>query len=705
MILPGQHLANRNTPQLDDPVSRLNGVGIRIEEKLNRLAIHTVQDLLFHLPYRYVDRTHLTPIGALLAGQDAYIQGTIELAQVHFGRRRSLLCRISDGTGAVLLRFFHFSKAQQNTLKPGVLLRCYGQVRKGPNTLEMIHPEYQHIDQDCPPGLDEQLTPVYPSTGGLQQRRLRNLSEQALNWMISDSNGLAELLPDEIRETFRLPDLVSALRYVHRPPPEIDTRTLREGRHPAQQRLAFEELLSHHLGLRQLRDLLRQERSPVLPLSKGLVPRFLASLPFSLTPAQQHAVETIQADLQQETAMLRLVQGDVGCGKTVVAAHAVLQAIEAGYQVALMAPTELLAEQHYATFSQWLAPLCVPVLLLSGKLKKSDRAERLARLNQAESLVIIGTHALFQEQVTFARLGLVIIDEQHRFGVHQRLALLEKGIGLRQYPHQLIMTATPIPRTLAMTIYADLDNTVIDELPPNRQAVTTRVISMQRRDEVITRIAEACAEGRQVYWVCTLIEESETLQCQAAIDTCDYLQNNLGPLRIDLIHGRMKNDAKEYVMREFKAGAIQLLVATTVIEVGVDVPNASLMVIENAERLGLAQLHQLRGRIGRSEIKSDCVLLYQPPLGDLARTRLETMRNISNGFEIARKDLELRGPGEFLGTRQTGLPVMRIADLMRDAGLLPQVQKAATLLINKYPDRVELLIRRWLGDDAGYGNV
>ncbi|MFQ5519392.1 MAG: ATP-dependent DNA helicase RecG, partial [Mariprofundus sp.] len=654
------------------------------EEKLHRLSIQAIQDLLFHLPYRYVDRTHLTPIGALLPGRDAFIQGEIELTQVRFGRRRSLLCRISDGTGAVILRFFHFSKTQQNALKQGVMLRCYGQVRKGPNTLEMVHPEYRRIQREQPPALDEQLTPIYPSTGGLQQTRLRNLTEQALTLLVSNPDRVTDLLPGELLDRFQLPDLVSALRYVHRPPPDANTRILQEGKHPAQQRLAFEELLGHHLTLRQLRDQLHQEQAPVLPGSKTLIPRFIENLPFTLTGAQRNAFAAIQSDLHRDTAMLRLIQGDVGSGKTVVAALASLQAIEAGFQIALMAPTELLAEQHHATFSQWLAPMAIPVLLLSGKLKKTERDERLIKLSEKAPLIIIGTHALFQEDVKFARLGLVIIDEQHRFGVHQRLALLEKGIDLDYFPHQLILTATPIPRTLAMTAYADLDNTIIDEMPPNRQPTNTCVLSSQRRDEVINRIADACAEGRQVYWVCTLIEESEAMQCQAAIDTHEYLRNTLGSLQIDLVHGRMKSDEKDRVMRKFKAGAIQLLVATTVIEVGVDVSNASLMVIENAERLGLAQLHQLRGRIGRGQSKSDCVLMYQSPLTEPARTRLETIRKTNNGFEIAQKDLELRGPGELLGTRQTGLPEMRIADLVRDAGLLPRVQEAATLLITQY---------------------
>lgn len=695
----------QNKRSLSDPITSLNGVGPNLQQKLERLGIAKIQDVLFHLPYRYIDRTRLTPIGALLPGHDAYIQGEVELTQIRYGKRRSLLCRISDGTGAVLLRFFYFSKSQEQGLQRGKTIRCYGQVRRGPNSLEIVHPEYRRLDDNSDTALEEQLTAVYPSTEGLQQTRLRKLSDQALLTLKNDSNGLIELLPDEILSAQRLPKLVDALEYVHRPPPDADTASLIENQHPAQQRLAYEELLAHQLSLLELRKELRTEQSPSFPDSKKFIPTFLQQLPFKLTCAQQRAFKTIESDLKKNVAMLRLVQGDVGSGKTVVAALATLQAIESDYQVTLMAPTELLAEQHYVNFQTWFEPLGINVYFLTGKLKKSIRTEILSKLEQDIPCIVIGTHALFQEAVKFAKLGLVIIDEQHRFGVHQRLALLEKGQHYEKYPHQLIMTATPIPRTLTMTAYADLDHTIIDELPPNRKVINTSVISNQRRDEIIDRINKVCNEGRQVYWVCTLIEESESLQCETAIDTYETLKQKLPLMNTGLIHGRMKSDEKESIMRDFKSGKISLLVATTVIEVGVDVPNASLMIIDNAERLGLSQLHQLRGRIGRSDIQSDCILMYQAPLGQLAKQRLEALRSSNDGFYIAEKDLELRGPGEVLGTRQAGIPEMRIANLIRDADLLPDIQKTAKILLNKYPDRVKLLICRWLGNTSDYSNV
>lgn len=690
---------------LSDPITKLSGVGVRLEEKLNRIGIHKIQDLLFHLPHRYIDRTHLTPIGTLLHGHTAYIQGEIELTQVRFGKRRSLLCRISDGTGAIVLRFFYFSKAQENGLQRGLTIRCYGQVRRGSGSLEMIHPEYRVLRDSFEEELDEQLTAVYPSTEGLQQARLRKLTEQALNTLEHDSENLVELIPETILAKQKLPRLFDALKYTHRPPPDADIPNLIEGKHPAQQRLAFEELLAQQLSLLELRNELRTEQSPAFAASKQLVPEYIGALPFTLTQAQQNAYDAIAADLNKDVAMLRLIQGDVGSGKTVVAALSALQTIEAGYQVAIMAPTELLAEQHYNNFLAWLGPLNIDVVFLTSKLKKSLRTEVETRLLDPTPVVAIGTHALFQDSVSFAKLGLIVIDEQHRFGVHQRLALLEKGRHHDKYPHQLIMTATPIPRTLTMTAYADLDHTVIDELPPNRKEVNTSVISNERRDDIIARIKHACDSGRQVYWVCTLIEESEALQCETAIETADKLKEMLSTIEVGLIHGRMKANEKEAIMQDFKKGKTSLLVATTVIEVGVDVPNASLMIIDNAERFGLSQLHQLRGRIGRGEIKSDCVLMYQAPLGDLARKRLEIMRTSSNGFLIAEKDLELRGPGEVLGTRQAGIPNMRVADLMRDAHLLPHIQKTAKTLLKEHPDKVKSLIERWLGKSIDYSNV
>lgn len=690
---------------LSESVIALAGVGPRLEEKLAHIGISKIQDLLFHLPYRYIDRTHLSPLGSLRPGMNAYIQGEIELTQVRFGKRRSLLCRISDGTGSITLRFFYFSKSQEKGLQRGLLLRCYGQVRFGKGTFEMIHPEYRLINQYQDDELDEQLTAVYPSTEGLQQSRLRKLTEHALLTLDSDETNLLELLPETILLENKLPKLSDALKYVHRPPPDADIQSLIEGNHPAQKRLAFEELLAHQLSLLKLRNEFRKEQSTAFLQSKNLVSRFLDALPFKLTQAQQRAYNAIASDLGKTEAMLRLVQGDVGSGKTVVAAMAALQTIEAGYQVAIMAPTELLAEQHYNNFTLWFDSLGIDVVFLSGKLKKSLRSETEARLKENKAIVAIGTHALFQNSVSFAKLGLIVIDEQHRFGVHQRLALLEKGQHHNKYPHQLIMTATPIPRTLTMTAYADLDHTVIDELPPGRKEIDTSVISNERREDVIERIKHLCEAGRQVYWVCTLIEESETLQCETAIETAETLKEKLNSVNVALIHGRMKSNEKEAVMQKFKAGSIDLLVATTVIEVGVDVPNASLMIIDNAERFGLSQLHQLRGRIGRGDIKSNCVLMYQSPLGDLAKQRLEIMRTNSNGFHIAEQDLQLRGPGEVLGTRQAGIPEMRVADLMRDAGLLPKIQDAAKKLFENDSDKVESLIQRWLGKNIEYSNV
>jgi ATP-dependent DNA helicase RecG len=690
---------------LSDPVTVLHGVGIRLQEKLERIGINIIEDLLFHLPYRYIDRTVLTPIGTLRFGYNAYIQGEIELTQVRYGKRRTLLCRISDSTGTIALRFFFFSKAQEKGLQRGLSIRCYGQVRRGSNSLEMIHPEYHVLRDVQDDGLEKKLTAVYPITEGLQQTRMRKLNEQALITLNNDKKNMAELLPEKLLAKKKLPTLIDALNYVHRPPPNADTQSLTEGTHPAQQRLAFEELLAQQLSLLELRNELRTEHSPAFNVSTKFVPEYLKSLPFTLTNAQVQAHKTIASDLNKTVAMLRLMQGDVGSGKTVVAALAALQAIEAGYQVAIMAPTELLASQHYNNFLSWLEPLGINVVFLTGKLKQSIRDSVEAQLKKQMPVIVIGTHVLFQDSTRFAKLGLIVIDEQHRFGVHQRLALLEKGKQHDKYPHQLIMTATPIPRTLTMTAYADLDHTVIDELPPNRKAINTSVISNNRREDIIERIKYITAKGRQVYWVCTLIEESETLQCETAIETADKLTERLTLIKVGLIHGRMKANEKESVMQDFKKNKIGLLVATTVIEVGVDVPNASLMIIDNAERFGLSQLHQLRGRIGRGEIKSDCVLMYQSPLGDLAKQRLEIMRTSSDGFLIAEKDLLLRGPGEVLGTRQAGMPEMRVANLIRDAHLLPEIQNTAKKLLINHPDKVKLLIYRWLGKSLSYSNV
>ena len=684
-------------------VTTLKGVGPALAEKLARVGLETLQDVLFHLPLRYQDRTRVTPIGALRPGGDAVVEGVVSGADIVLGRRRSLLVRLQDATGTLSLRFFHFSQAQKDALKRGTSLRCYGEVRPGATGLEIYHPEYRALGADEPSGQVEQnLTPIYPSTEGLTQQRLRALSEQALRAL--DGRSLPDWLPAELARRHRLAPLADAIRYLHRPPPDADLEELAEGRHWAQHRLAFEELLTHQLSLQRLREQVRAQQAPVLPKAQTLPQRFLANLGFAPTGAQLRVGAEIAYDLSQSEPMLRLVQGDVGAGKTVVAALAALQALEAGYQVALMAPTEILAEQHFLNFSRWLQPLGIEVAWLAGKLKGKARATALEQIAGGCPMVV-GTHALFQDEVRFQKLALVIIDEQHRFGVQQRLALRQKGIDGRLCPHQLIMTATPIPRTLAMSAYADLDTSILDELPPGRTPVNTLVIADSRRLEVVERVRLACREGRQAYWVCTLIEESEELTCQAAETSFEELSSALGELRVGLIHGRMKPAEKAAVMDQFKRGELQLLVATTVIEVGVDVPNASLMIIENPERLGLAQLHQLRGRVGRGSAASHCVLLYHAPLSQLGRERLSIMRETCDGFVIAEKDLELRGPGEMLGTRQTGLLQFKVADLMRDADLLPAVREAAQELLARWPQHVSPLLERWLRHGQQYGQV
>ena len=681
----------------------LPGVGPALAAALNRLGLATLQDLWFHLPLRYEDRTRITPIRDLRVGDSAQIEGRIEAIEKGFRYRPQLRIAIGDDSRQTLvLRFFHFNNAQVNQLAVGARVRCYGEVRHGAQGLEMVHPQYQRIAADAASAVEERLTPVYPTTEGLGQKRLVGLIERALAQLPPDAT--LELIPAALRKVVKLSSLRAALLYVHRPPPDADLAGLALGAHPAQQRLAFEELLTQHLSLKRLRAQLRRHSAPALHGDGALRARFLAQLPFALTSAQQRVAAEVVRDLGQPAPMLRLMQGDVGSGKTVVAALAALTAVEAGHQAALMAPTELLAEQHYANFHKWMTPLGVDVVWLAGKLKGKARAVALAGL-AGPAQIAIGTHALMQAGVVFRKLGLVVIDEQHRFGVHQRLALRDKGRSGDAIPHQLVLTATPIPRTLAMTAYADLDVSVLDELPPGRTPVTTVAIANTRRADVIERIRAACASERQAYWVCTLIEESEQLQAQAAEVVHAELMAALPELRVDLIHGRMKPTAKQAAMAQFETGATALLVATTVIEVGVDVPNASLMVIENAERLGLAQLHQLRGRVGRGNTASSCVLLYQAPLSAMARQRLDVLRETGDGFRIAEKDLELRGPGEVLGTRQTGQIALRIADLARDAHLLPAVQRAGAVMLRDHPDLVERLIARWIGHAECYAGA
>ncbi|MBV7416267.1 ATP-dependent DNA helicase RecG [Aeromonas sp. sif2433] len=679
----------------------LKGVGSKMLEKLERLGLATVQDLLFHLPLRYEDRTQVWPIGDLPPGLHGAVEGEIQDTQLVMGRRRMLVCRISDGTGSLTLRFFNFTAAQKNSLAPGRLLRCFGEVRPGKYGLEMAHPEYKLLGEEQAGQTEEALTPVYPTTEGLRQLSLRSLTDQALAQL--ELYGVEELLPAGLYP--HQIELAAALRLLHRPPPSVALALLESGQHPAQQRLVLEELLAHNLSVLKVRAQAQTQLARSLKPAPTLVKQLLGALPFKPTGAQNRVVAEISQDLQRSYPMMRLVQGDVGSGKTLIAALAALQAIGNGCQVGLMAPTELLAEQHAINFAHWLEPLGIKVGWLAGKQKGKARETQLAAIADGSVKMVVGTHAIFQEQVVFQRLALVIIDEQHRFGVHQRLALREKGEREGVHPHQLIMTATPIPRTLAMTAYADLDTSVIDELPPGRTPITTVALPDSRRGDVIERVKLACEEGKQAYWVCTLIEESEVLECQAAEDTAAELQNLLPGLHIGLVHGRMRPVEKQRVMEEFKAGILQLLVATTVIEVGVDVPNASLMIIENPERLGLAQLHQLRGRVGRGSVASHCVLLYHAPLSKTAQSRLGVLRETSDGFQIAQRDLELRGPGELLGTRQTGLADLKIADLVRDQSLIPQVQKLARYLMDRHPSHVDPLIRRWLGLRDHYSNA
>jgi ATP-dependent DNA helicase RecG len=694
-------LALVDIPIEQRPVTVLRGVGAALAERLAVLGVKQVQDLLFVLPGRYEDRTRIQPIGSLFSGTRAVVEGQIQLTEIVFRRRRQLLCRIADGSGFLTLRFFHFSSAQQQGLARGTRLRCFGEVRRGPSGLEMVHPEYQKVFDDAAQ-LDEVLTPIYPLTEGLSQARLRGLVGQALK---QTSGKIKDWLPTDISLALGLPPLDEALKTVHQPPRDVALEELESGRHPAQRRLAFEELLTHQVALRKLRDSARTEQAMPLDDAENLTDRFIRGLPFSLTAAQQRVIEEINRDLQQPTPMLRLVQGDVGCGKTVVAAMAAARALGSKQQVALMAPTELLAEQHFRNLDAWFRPFGITVALLSGSQPARTRRSAIEATQRGDVPLLVGTHALFQQGVEFANLALVIVDEQHRFGVQQRLKLAEKGRGPDQQPHQLIMTATPIPRTLAMTAYADLDLSVIDELPPGRTPVRTVVLPDSRRDEVVQRVELACRAGRQAYWVCPLIEESEELHYQAAEEMAANLAAALPTLTVALVHGRLPPRQKDALMNDFKAGRSHLLVATTVIEVGVDVPNASVMVIENAERMGLAQLHQLRGRVGRGSAESTCVLLYRSPLGALARERLNAIRDTTDGFEIARRDLQLRGPGELLGTRQTGLARMRVADLERDADLLPEVQQAAERLLRLHPDTIAPLTARWIGQDDKYARI
>ncbi len=692
-----------SAPDLRSPLTVLRGVGPALAATLERLHLYRVEDLLFLLPLRYEDRTRLNRIGSLHPGMRCLFSGEVLLAETVYRGRRSLLVRIGDGSGQITLRFFYFSRKQQAQFRQGAIISCYGDIRMGPGGLEIVHPEYRILRAGQEVVVADSLTPVYPMTEGIQQGRLRTLVGQALAMM--EKEPPPDLLPAQVLSEFELPSLRDALVFLHQPPPEADLDVIMSGRHPCQVRLSFEELLAHYMSLRNLRHLARKEKAVALPEATGALKQFVASLPYELTAAQKRVIEEIGADLRLPHPMMRLIQGDVGSGKTVVAATACLLAVSNGVQAAVMAPTELLAEQHWQNFSAWFSDFGMELAWLSGSQRAADRRASLEAIESGRADLVIGTHALFQEGVQFKHLALVIIDEQHRFGVHQRMALRDKGASHDSIPHQLVMTATPIPRTLAMAAYADLDVSVIDELPPGRQAVRTVALPDTRRGEVVERVRQACGAGQQTYWVCPLIEESEVLDYQAAEASFTMLTEALSSLRVGLVHGRMKAAAKEKVMRKFKQGEIDVLVATTVIEVGVDVANASLMIIENAERMGLSQLHQLRGRVGRGAAQSHCVMLYRQPLGQLARSRLAILRDTNDGFLIAQRDLELRGPGELLGTKQTGLPVYRIADLVRDAQLMPKVQVAAEIIQRDYPQAAIDITRRWLGDAQQYGKV
>lgn len=684
------------------PVNSLSGVGAAIAEKLGRIGIFNLQDLLFHLPTGYEDRTRITPIMDLRVDQYATIEGMVQTCDVQFGRRPVLMVTLSDGTSKIALRFFNFNAGMKNSFQVGVRVKAFGEIKRGRFMAEIHHPEYKIIRDNEPIQLEETLTPIYSTTEGLKQNSLRKLTDQAL--ALLEKIPLAEILPSEFNP--HQVSLKQAIQILHRPPPDISLELLEQGKHPAQLRLIFEELLAHNLAMQKVRCGTQQFSALPLHYQTALKQQFLALLPYQPTNAQQRVVAEIEHDLGRSFPMMRLVQGDVGSGKTLIAALAALIAIDNGKQVALMAPTEILAEQHAANFQRWFEPLGIKVGWLAGKVKGKSRQAILEDMAQGNVQMVVGTHALFQEDVEFADLALVIVDEQHRFGVHQRLMLREKGNRAGNYPHQLIMTATPIPRTLAMTVYADLDTSIIDELPPGRTPIQTIAISEERRAEIVARVYNACAnEKRQAYWVCTLIDESEVLEAQAAESTAEDLQKALPMLKIGLVHGRMKASEKQDVMMQFKNAELDLLVATTVIEVGVDVPNASLMIIENAERLGLAQLHQLRGRVGRGSTASYCVLMYKSPLSKVSRKRLEVMRSSQDGFFISEQDLEIRGPGEVLGTKQTGVAEFKVVNLMRDRKMLPTVQHYARRLIAQSPALADELIQRWLKNKEIYTNA
>ncbi|WP_288688973.1 ATP-dependent DNA helicase RecG [uncultured Acinetobacter sp.] len=678
-------------------VHQLQGVGAASATLLEKLNIFTTDDLLFHLPRDYEDRSTIIPMNQLTVGRSYLLEGTVKNIDFPPGKRKSMAAILDDDFGKITMRFYHIYKGITDRVKPGNRLRIFGEVRVGARGLEMYHPELQVISEHTPLP-QTQLTAIYPATEGLTQPKLREYVKQALTHY---SDDLPELLPQKFTNGFALKQ---ALDYIHHPPVDANMLQLSQGSHPAQQRLIFEELVAHQVSLLSRRAYIQQIEAPSFSPSKNFAKQLLSTLPFEMTGAQKRVSKEIAVDLKKNKPMLRLVQGDVGAGKTLVAGVAACHALEEGWQVAMMAPTEILAEQHYLNFKKWFEPLGLTVSWLSGKQKGKARAAAELSIQDGSANLVVGTHALFQENVQFAKLGLVIIDEQHRFGVDQRLALRNKGLN-GMTPHQLVMTATPIPRTLAMSAYGDLDTSVIDELPPGRTPIQTVTIPLDRREEVLQRIASNCADGKQAYWVCTLVEESETLDAQAAEATFNEIKERFPTLNIGLVHGKMKADEKQAVMQQFKNNELQLLIATTVIEVGVDVPNASIMVIENAERLGLSQLHQLRGRVGRGAKASFCALLYKNPLSQNGQERLRIMRETNDGFIIAEKDLEIRGPGELLGTKQTGDMGFRVAKLERDDHLLSQAHHVAQQVLNDYPSQADALLKRWLPEAPRYAYV
>lgn len=677
-------------------------ISAAIQKKLLRLGIRNTLDLLLHLPLRYEDETHLFPIGDAPHGQTVQVEGVIVHNEVVLRPRRQLVCQIEDSSGMVTMRLLNFYASQIKTYATGKRVRLLGEIRNGFFGMEMVHPKCRIVHEG--EALSEAMTPVYPTTAGLTQKILGKLIRQSLH----DAQAqqlLTDTLPESMLEQYGLTGFQQSLMCLHHPPPEVSIETLQARTHPAWQRIKFDELLAQQLSMRMHYRQRRSRSAPALAPKHRLTQHFLDRLPFALTAAQRKACTEIGRDLAAPFPMQRLLQGDVGSGKTIVAALAALQAIENGFQAAIMAPTEILAEQHYRKLLTWFEPLQIRVAWLSGSQKKAHKRAMLDEMASGEAQLIVGTHAIFQEQVTFHRLGLAVIDEQHRFGVQQRLALRLKGAQPDQVPHQLMMSATPIPRTLSMSYFADLDVSVIDELPPGRSPIVTKLIAGNRRDEIVARIQHVCQEGKQVYWVCPLIEESETLQLQTAMDTYETLRAIFSGLTVGLVHGRLSATEKNDTMARFKQGEIQLLVATTVIEVGVDVPSASLMVIENAERMGLSQLHQLRGRVGRGSEASICILMFQQPLSEVARKRLKIIFEHTDGFEIARQDLQLRGPGEFLGARQSGIPMLRFADPEQDVDLITAAQTAADALLDDYPALAQQHIARWLGDKTEYLRV